>query len=173
MAKRISVRVQAGGLFKRKGVNGRGRIADAEVVLAKPQTFYNGTGRAVAQRRRRRRAREKPHRRLRRPRPARRPHPPAAAGRDGGNNGLKSIIGATGSDEFGRIRVGIGRPARAVPTWDPDTVMDYLLAAPPRASQEVLDAACERAADAMESVIRDGWERAMNTYNRKEPGEQG
>jgi peptidyl-tRNA hydrolase, PTH1 family len=175
LAKRHNVKVQAGGLFKRNAFTGRGRIGDAEFVLAKPQTFYNGTGRAVAQL-------------------MQKEHVPAAnlivvyddldlpegrirlrpTGTAGGNNGLKSIIGAIGTTEFGRIRVGVGRPWRAqMPTWDQDAVIDYLLSAPPRAGKEVLDAACERVADAIESIIRDGWERAMDTYNRKDPGEQG
>jgi peptidyl-tRNA hydrolase len=45
-------------------------------------------------------------------------------------------------------------------------VIDWLLHDPPRQAQEVLDEAVQRVADAIEKIIRDGWERAMDTYNR-------
>jgi PTH1 family peptidyl-tRNA hydrolase len=175
LARRYNVSVKAGGLFKRNAFTGRARIAGAEVVLIKPQTFYNGTGRAIGQLLQKEHVPpshlivvyddlDLPEGRIRlRP-----------SGTHGGNNGLKSIIGAIGTTDFGRIRVGVGRPWKnRVPTWDQDTVIDYLLSAPPKAGKEVLEAACERVADAIESIIRDGWERAMDTHNRKEPGEQG
>jgi PTH1 family peptidyl-tRNA hydrolase len=143
-------------------------------MLVKPQTYYNGTGRAVARSLEREGVPAEhliviyddldlPEGRVRlRP-----------SGSHGGNNGLKSIIGAIGTNEFGRIRVGVGRPwVNRMPSWDQDAVIDYLLSAPPRAGQEVLDAAVEKVADAVETIIRDGWERAMDQYNRKEPGEK-
>jgi PTH1 family peptidyl-tRNA hydrolase len=88
-------------------------------------------------------------------------------GSHGGNNGLKSIASAVGSTDFGRIRLGVGRPWRnGMPSWDQDAVIDWLLHDPPRQAQEVLDEAVQRVADAIEKIIRDGWERAMDTYNR-------
>jgi PTH1 family peptidyl-tRNA hydrolase len=173
IARRYNTSVKAGGLFKRNAFTGRARIQGAEVVLVKPQTFYNGTGRAIAQLLNKEHVPpsrliviyddlDLPEGRIRiRP-----------TGSAGGNNGLKSIIGSIGTTDFGRIRVGVGRPWKdRVPTWDQDAVIDYLLSAPPKAGKEVLEAACERVADAIESIIRDGWERAMDTFNRKEPGE--
>jgi peptidyl-tRNA hydrolase len=53
-----------------------------------------------------------------------------------------------------------------MPTWDQDAVIDWLLTNPPKQSREVLEGAAQRAADAVEKIIRDGWERAMDTYNR-------
>jgi PTH1 family peptidyl-tRNA hydrolase len=166
-------------LVKRHGIamrnsslasTGKGRIGEAEVVLIKPRTYYNGTGRAVAPVLSRERVPvenlivvyddlDLAEGRLRlRPR-----------GSDGGNKGLKSIIAATGSSEFGRIRVGVGRPkAQGVPTWDQGYVIDWLLSQPPKASREVLDAAVERACDAIETVIKEGWDKAMDVYNRSE-----
>ncbi|MGH2909050.1 MAG: aminoacyl-tRNA hydrolase, partial [Solirubrobacteraceae bacterium] len=69
-----------------------------------------------------------------------------------GHNGLKSIRVGLGSTEFGRVRVGVDRP----PTTDPDLVAAYVLGrfSEPRADVEEL---VERAADAVERVLRDGY----------------
>jgi PTH1 family peptidyl-tRNA hydrolase len=69
-----------------------------------------------------------------------------------GHNGLKSLRQGLGSTEFGRLRVGVGRP----PTTDPDRVAAYVLGrfAEPRADVEALAA---DAADAAERVLRDGF----------------
>jgi PTH1 family peptidyl-tRNA hydrolase len=68
-----------------------------------------------------------------------------------GHNGLKSIRQGLGSADFGRVRVGVGRP----PTTDPDRVAAYVLGrfSEPRADVEMLVA---EAADATERVLRDG-----------------
>jgi PTH1 family peptidyl-tRNA hydrolase len=87
-------------------------------------------------------------------------------GSDGGYKGLKSIIAATGSRDFGRVRIGIGRPLlNGEPSWHPDVIAKYVLSNPPRASKDVLDAAVERAADAVEAIVTEGYERAMNRFN--------
>jgi peptidyl-tRNA hydrolase, PTH1 family len=69
-----------------------------------------------------------------------------------GHNGLKSIRTGLGSTEFGRVRVGVDRP----PTTDPDRVAAYVLGrfSEPKADVEDL---VERAADAVERVLRDGY----------------
>jgi PTH1 family peptidyl-tRNA hydrolase len=152
----------------RNASSGKGRIADAEVLLVKPRTYVNRSGDALGPILRREGVPvenlivvydelDLPEGRIRlRPK-----------GGDAGHNGLKSIIAATGSDLFGRIRVGIGRPRDrfGLPTWDPEIVVRWVLAQPPNASREVLDAAIDRACDAVEAIIASGWERAMNTYN--------
>jgi PTH1 family peptidyl-tRNA hydrolase len=164
LAKRHSIGLKNSSL----ATAGKGRIAGAEAVLVKPRTFVNGSGRAIGPLLRREGVPvenliviydelDLPEGRIRlRPR-----------GGDGGHNGLKSIIEATGSDAFGRIRVGIGRPKDhfGVPTWDPEIVVRWVLAQPPKASREVLDAAIERACQAIEAIITAGWDRAMNTFN--------
>jgi PTH1 family peptidyl-tRNA hydrolase len=68
-----------------------------------------------------------------------------------GHNGLKSIRQGLGSAEFGRVRVGVGRP----PTTDPDRVAAYVLGrfSEPRADVAAL---VDDAADATERVLRDG-----------------
>ncbi|HLF79871.1 MAG TPA: aminoacyl-tRNA hydrolase [Dehalococcoidia bacterium] len=165
LAKRHGISMHSG----RVADTGHGRIDEADVVLVKPKTYYNGTGQAIAPILKRERV---PMEKLivvyddldlgqgrLRLRPK---------GSDGGNNGLKSIIAATGSREFGRIRVGVGRPkAQGVPTWDQDYVIRWLLSRPPKESREILDEAVERACDAVETVIKDGWDRAMDVYNRE------
>ena len=72
----------------------------------------------------------------------------------GGHNGLRSIIGRLGSD-FVRVRVGIGRPPVGV------GVTDYVLS---RMDAAVRDAV-PRAADAVEAVVEDSPEAAMNRFN--------
>jgi PTH1 family peptidyl-tRNA hydrolase len=68
-----------------------------------------------------------------------------------GHNGLKSIKQGLGSADFGRVRVGVGRP----PTTDPDRVAAYVLG---RFSEPKADVAMlvDEAADAAERVVRDG-----------------
>lgn len=72
----------------------------------------------------------------------------------GGHNGLRSIIQRLGN-EFARVRIGIGRPPVGV------TVTDYVLS---RMDSVVKDA-IPRAADAVEAVVEDGPEAAMNRFN--------
>jgi peptidyl-tRNA hydrolase, PTH1 family len=168
LARRHEIKLQGPKFWQRNLAEaGRGRISESAVMLVKPQTFYNDSGRAVQAFMTRERIKpgsiiviyddlDLPEGRIRM-----RPN-----GSHGGNNGLKSIIEAAGN-EFGRIRIGIGRPLdKGVPSWDPDVVIRHVLAAPPPESLPVLEAAIDRAADAIEAVIRDGWERTMDIYNR-------
>jgi PTH1 family peptidyl-tRNA hydrolase len=171
LARRHGVKLQGPRFWQRNVAEaGHGRVSGTEVLLVKPQTFYNGSGRAVQYFLARERIRPEnviviyddldlPEGRIRlRP-----------EGSHGGNNGLKSIIEAIGRTDFGRIRVGIGRPLhQGVPSWDPEVVVGHVLAAPEGTSAETLDATLERVADAVEAILRDGWERAMDVYNRAE-----
>ena len=84
------------------------------------------------------------------------------SGSAGGHNGLKSVIAALGSENFPRIRLGVGEP----PQPDSDTD-DWVLGAPKGKDAELFAQAAERAADAAECYISEGPERAMNKYNRK------
>ena len=81
-------------------------------------------------------------------------------GSAGGHNGLKSIIAALGTDAFPRIRVGVGAPPH--PDYD---MADWVLGV--FRDQDALDmqAAAERAAEAVECYISNGPERAMNRFN--------
>ena len=84
------------------------------------------------------------------------------SGSAGGHNGLKSVIAALGSENFPRIRLGVGEP----PHPDYDTA-DWVLGAPKGKDAELFAQAAERAADAAECYISEGPKRAMNKYNRK------
>ena len=146
---------------------GRGRLGDAELTLVKPRTWYNGSGKAAAHFLRQERLGPENliviHDELDLPVGRIRLRP---KGSTAGNNGLKSVMAEVGTPDFGRVRIGIGRPRhRGVPSWDPEVVMRHVLSSPAKEARDVLEAAVERAADAVEAVIRDGWERAMNTYN--------
>lgn len=84
------------------------------------------------------------------------------SGSAGGHNGLKSVIAALGSENFPRIRLGVGEPPH--PDYD---IADWVLGAPKGKDAELFAQAAERAADAAECYISEGPERAMNKYNRK------
>lgn len=83
-------------------------------------------------------------------------------GSAGGHNGLKSIIGALGTDKFPRMRLGVGEP----PHPDYDTA-DWVLGSPKGKDAELLADAVSRAAEAAECYVTEGPERAMSKYNRK------
>ncbi len=132
----------------------------ARVLLARPQTYVNVSGTAVADLRRRHRLPlenllvafddlDLPVGQIRL----------RAKGGHGGHNGMRSIIEALGSEEFARLRVGIGRPPEGV---DP---ADYVLSRFSKEEQAQLDEAVERAADAVEAFVRRGIEAAMSAFN--------
>jgi peptidyl-tRNA hydrolase, PTH1 family len=76
-----------------------------------------------------------------------------------GHNGLRSIAHALGSQDFLRLRIGVGRPGRG----DPRPVADYVLS--PFEPDENADELVARAADAVETLARDGLEQAQSRYN--------
>ena len=77
----------------------------------------------------------------------------------GGHNGLRSIAQALGSQEFLRLRVGVGRPGRG----DRRSVADYVLAS--FEPETDVDALVARSADAVETVVRDGLGAAQQRFN--------
>ena len=81
-------------------------------------------------------------------------------GSAGGHNGLKSIIEKLGTEEFPRIRLGVGAPPH--PDYD---VKDWVLSVFKNQDAEDMADAAERAADAAACYINEGAERAMNKYN--------
>src|SRR3954447_25555900 len=87
------------------------------------------------------------------------------SGSAGGHNGLKSIIGVLGSEEFARLRIGVGRgDARR-------DLADHVLSKFDPQERADVDAAVGRSADAAELFVTDGIELVMNRFNRKEDGE--
>ena len=81
-------------------------------------------------------------------------------GSAGGHNGLKSIISSLGTDEFPRIRLGVGAPPH--PDYD---VKDWVLSVFRDQDAEAITHAAEQAAEAVETYINFGSEKAMNKYN--------
>ena len=81
-------------------------------------------------------------------------------GSAGGHNGLKSIISSLGTDEFPRIRLGVGAPPH--PDYD---VKDWVLSVFRDQDAEAIAHAAEQAAEAVETYIKFGSEKAMNKYN--------
>lgn len=144
-----------------KALTGVCEIGGQSVLLMKPQTYMNLSGEAVEQAVRFYKI------------------PPAQVivvsdeislpigklrirqkGSAGGHNGLKSIIARLGTEEFPRIRIGVGAPPH--PDYD---MADWVLSA--FRGQDALDmaAAANRAAEAAACYITDGPDRAMNLFN--------
>ena len=136
------------------------RLADARLALVKPETYMNDSGRSVVAAARffkvapqdllvvhddvdldagRLQAR--------------------AGGGLAGHNGLRSLAQALGTQEFLRLRVGVGRPERG----DRRPVADYVLS--DFAPDEDVDGLVARAADAVEVVVSDGLEAAQQRFN--------
>ncbi len=140
----------------------RERGPGAQVMLAKPLTYMNRSGGAVAALGRYYRIEpggllvvaddvNLPIGRLR----ARR------RGSDGGHNGFASIIAALGTDAFARLRIGVGR-GRAE-----RRLASHVLARFDPPEQDEILTAVERAADAVEAFVGDGIDAMMNRFNRK------
>ena len=81
-------------------------------------------------------------------------------GSAGGHNGLKNIIAHLHSDQFPRIRVGVGQKPH--PDYD---MADWVLGKPQGEDRKNIDEAVKRAAQAVEVYIRDGAQKAMSRFN--------
>ena len=82
-------------------------------------------------------------------------------GSAGGHNGLRDVIEALGTDQFARLRVGIGRNGETV---------DHVLSTFSRDEEALADEAIATAADAVERWLAEGTEAAMNAFNRLDMG---
>jgi len=145
--------------IKHKGLVGEGWIGTTKVILLKPQTYMNKSGESVMEMLNfykiplenlivvyddidldpgRLRIRMK--------------------GSAGSHNGMRDIIRLIGSEDFPRIRIGIGRPER-------EKLSSFVLSK--FREEEIKDVAdaVERAAKAAESIVTEGLEKAMNRYN--------
>ncbi len=164
LARRHGIELDAGS----QASLGTGQIAGHEVTLAKPRTHVNKSGDAVSALIRRLElddARELlvvyddldlPVGKVRL----------RARGGHGGQKGLQSIIEATGSDQFPRLRIGIGRPVvDGQPSYDPEAVASHVLSDPPPDERDLLDKAVERAIEAIEVALAEGIDQAMARFN--------
>jgi PTH1 family peptidyl-tRNA hydrolase len=139
------------------------RSLGAGALLVKPLTFMNLSGHAVAELVRYYRVAlpdllvvtddvNLPLGRLRaRPR-----------GSHGGHNGLKSVAEQLGSEDFARLRIGVGRGD------DRRDLADHVLARFEAGERDAIENALERAVDAVEAFVVGGIEEVMNVYNRPE-----
>jgi PTH1 family peptidyl-tRNA hydrolase len=150
---------------------GEGQLAGRPVILAKPRTFVNLSGRAASHLLQRYRLSPQqllvvyddldlPLGRVRL----------RLRGSHGGHRGMRSIIDAVGSEDFPRIRIGIGRPSApggaGEPTWEPEVVVDYVLGPMTAEERRILDEAVATASEAILCLLSEGVETAMNRYNR-------
>ncbi|MCX7006391.1 MAG: aminoacyl-tRNA hydrolase [Kiritimatiellaeota bacterium] len=158
LAKRADVAFRKPWLAKAE--TAQAELAGQNVLLAKPVTFMNLSGTAVAPLARKRGLEpadvvvvsddmELPLGKLR----------IRARGGAGGHNGLKSVIEQLGSDEFARVRVGIGRSAGE------GDATNHVLGRFSADERRALEPVIATAADAVESILRDGAEVAMNKFN--------
>ncbi len=144
------------------------RLCGERVALAKPQTFMNKSGEAVA-------ALLSWYKvpmdrllviyddldlplgqlRLR------------TTGSAGGHNGMRSIISCLGRQDIRRLRIGIGAPA--------GVAVEYVLGRFSSGERSAVELMIAQAADAVESILEQGFEAAMNKYNivKREKAEEG
>lgn len=139
-----------------------GRVGGEPVYLLKPQTMMNRSGESVA--------------------PAARYHDldpgfvlvvhddvdlsfgrlqVKDGGGHGGHNGVRSVADHLGSEEFVRVRCGVGRPEQG-------SVRDHVLSRFDDSERPVADELVEVAAEAVESVVTDGPSRAQNRFNGRD-----
>ena len=147
---------------KHKALCGRGVLEGQKVILLKPQTFMNLSGESI-------RAAadfykvepenvlvvyddislEPGQLRIR------------AKGSAGGHNGMKNIIAHLGTQEFPRVKVGIGEKPKGM------DLADYVLSCFSKGEQELMDQAFKEAARAVAVILGQGIESAMNEFNAK------
>ncbi len=144
------------------GYTGSGFIGDEKVILLKPQTYMNASGQSI------RMAADyyqlEPDHivavyddidlnlgniRVR------------AKGSAGGHNGMKSIIACLGTQNFPRVRIGTGEKPSQI------SLIDYVLGHFSSAEEEIISRAACLAAEAVQVLITDGTDEAMNRYNQK------
>ena len=139
------------------------RIGTARVVLAFPQTFYNESGNAARLLAERHGIDDLHHLVV--------VHdemdlPPGKlkvkiGGGLAGNNGLKSIKAHLKTDDFVRVRVGIGKPPGR------QEGVDHVLRRPGKAEKAELDVAMQEAADAVDAILAEGAEMAQTRFNAR------
>jgi PTH1 family peptidyl-tRNA hydrolase len=159
-------------LTNRRGraLTARAKLAGQDVLLAKPETFMNLSGLSVAAL-----VQEFeiaipsedlivlydelafPLGRLR----------ISANGRANGHNGVKSISGVLGTEEWLRIRIGVGKATLADGREIKAGGKDYLLSPMRKQELAVLDEVLDRARSAVEMVLTQGVSAAMNEFNRR------
>lgn len=149
---------------KHQAMYGKGRIGSEKVIVAKPVTYMNLSGESVRQLTDYYKI-DPEHEliviyddvslapgqlRIRK------------KGSAGGHNGIKNIISELGTQNFLRIKLGVGEKPK---DWD---LADYVLGRFPKAEQALVEQAVERTADAVAMILAGDVDAAMNECNRKQ-----
>ena len=157
-----------------RALTAKARLAGQEVLLAKPETFMNLSGLSVAALVRELEITVPSHDliviydeldlplgtlRIR------------ERGSENGHNGAISVSGALGTQEWLRIRIGVGKLPLADGTEVKAGGTDYLLSPMRKAELAVLDEVLDRVGSAVEAVLGQGLSAAMNEFNRPPGGE--
>ncbi len=87
------------------------------------------------------------------------------SGSSGGHKGMNSIISALGSEDFPRIRVGIGRPDGEKQSMSEDAIINYVLSDFSRQEEASLKPVIVRVAEAIDCFLTQGITAAMNKFN--------
>ena len=160
LAERLGISVTK---LKFRALIGEGRIGNEKVIIMKPQTYMNLSGESV---------REIlnfykldpedliviyddidiPVGSLR----------IRAKGSAGTHNGMRSVVSQIKSENFPRVRVGIGSEHRG-------DLVDYVISGFSSKDRESVRSTIEKAADAVECIVKEGVSSAMNKYNTKKP----
>ena len=152
-----------------RALTARTVIADQMVLLAKPETFMNLSGVSVRELVREYEAKPESdliviQDELDFPLGTLRVHTRRSSA---GHNGIESLIGALGTQDFLRIRIGVA-PERKISDGQ-----SYLLAPMKKKELEVVDGMLDTAAEAVKVILRDGPAAAMNRFNRKDESGEG
>ncbi len=163
LANRASIRVERP---EGKALVGRGKLAGEEILLAKPQTYMNLSGISV---------RELLAKyelevsdllvmwdEVQLPLGTLRIHKEGSAG---SHNGAKSVIGAVGTQEFARLRLGAG------PEHPLSSRREYVLRPMKKAELEIAAEMLDEAGNAVEAILTEGIDAAMTKFNRRKPSE--
>jgi len=145
---------------------GIGEIAGSKLLLAKPGTFVNLSGKAVACLARRHDIPlndivvvyddlDLPLGKIRL----------RGSGGSGGHKGMKSIISALGGEDFPRIRIGIGRPEVEERSSGEDIIVSYVLGDFSPQEEEAIKLAIVAVAEAIDCLLSQGIEMAMSKFN--------
>ncbi len=158
LADKLNVRIKTKGF---SSLYGEGKIDGERVILVKPQTYMNLSGDAVQQLLHFYKL--EPDRlivlyddidlplgsmRIR------------ANGSAGSHNGMRSVIACVNSENFPRIRIGVGKDESVL-------LRDYVLKRPSKAEQKTLDEVFENAADAAILIVQGNIGEAQTRYNKK------
>ena len=150
------------GSREHKAVCGKGMIGSEKVIIAQPQTFMNLSGESVRSLADYYKVEcediivayddvsmEVGQLRVR------------AKGSAGGHNGIKNIIAHLGTDEFPRVKVGVGAKPEG------GDLVRHVLGRFSKGDEKIIGEALDLAAEAVETIVADGVDAAMNRYNAK------